>query len=89
MLKDFDTKLLWFHAASIGEFKSIIPVIKQLQSKTNNYEFLITTNTLSSSKLASKELRKIEKVHHRFMPFDVNFLIEKFLNYGNLREYFL
>lgn len=75
-----DTKLLWFHAASIGEFKSIIPVIKQLQSKTNNYEFLITTNTLSSSELASTELRKFEKVHHRFMPFDVNFLIEKFLN---------
>ena len=25
-----NTKLIWFHAASIGEFKSIIPILRQL-----------------------------------------------------------
>ena len=29
-----DKKLIWFHAASIGEIKSIIPLIKKLN--TNN-----------------------------------------------------
>ena len=42
-----DTKLIWFHAASIGEFKSIIPVIEQLNKKKNNLEFLVTTSILS------------------------------------------
>ena len=28
-----NSKLFWFHAASIGEFKSIIPIIEQLRNK--------------------------------------------------------
>ena len=39
-------KLIWFHAASIGEFKSIIPIIEELIKK-ESFEFLITTTTLS------------------------------------------
>ena len=30
-------KLIWFHAASIGEFKSIIPIIKNLNSEYKNF----------------------------------------------------
>ena len=47
-----NTKLLWFHAASVGEFISILPVIKELD-KNQNLEFLITTVSLSSVKLLS------------------------------------
>ena len=28
--KSTNSKLLWFHAASIGEFKSIVPLIKEI-----------------------------------------------------------
>ncbi len=73
------SKLIWFHAASIGEFKSIIPIIEQLNILNKNYEYLITTTTLSSANLAKIELEKFNNVEHRFFPFDVNFLIEKFL----------
>ena len=72
-----DTKLIWFHAASIGEFKSILPIIKELNNI--NLEFLITTTTLSSSNLAKEELKKFNNVQHRFFPVDVSFLIRKFL----------
>ena len=51
-----DTKLIWFHAASIGEFKSILPIIEELNNI--NLEFLITTTTLSSGNLAKEELKK-------------------------------
>ena len=44
-----NSKLIWFHAASIGELKSILPIIKNLNNKKKNIEFLITTITLSSS----------------------------------------
>jgi len=72
-------KLIWFHAASIGEFKSILPIIKELNQNNSRFEFLITTVTLSSSNLAKEELKKIYNAYHRFFPLDVNFLIKKFL----------
>ena len=73
-----NTKLIWFHAASIGEFKSILPIIKKL-SHNNELEFLVTTLTLSSSNIAKEEFKKFDNIHHRFLPFDVGFLINKFL----------
>ena len=79
IVKNRKTKLIWFHAASVGEFKSILPIIKELNKNNNNLEFLITTITLSSSNLAKDELKKFTNVYHRFCPLDVNFLMKKFL----------
>ncbi len=73
------SKLIWFHAASIGEFKSIIPIIKKLLFDKKNLEILVTTTTLSSGNLAKIEFKKYDNVCHRFFPFDLNFLIKKFL----------
>ena len=73
------SKLIWFHAASIGEFKSIVPIIIQLNKDFQNLQFLITTSTLSSGTLAKVELKKFQNVEHRYFPFDVDFLINKFL----------
>ena len=73
-------KLIWFHAASIGELKSIIPIIDKLNSYITGIDFLVTTNTLSSSKVAELEFHKFKNVIHRFFPFDIEFLINKFLN---------
>ena len=72
------SKLVWFHASSLGEFKSIIPIINQLNIDNKNLKFLITTNTLSSGNLAKLELEKIENAEHRYFPFDVDFLMENF-----------
>ena len=74
------SKLIWFHAASIGEFKSILPLIEELNKENNNLEFLITTTTLSSGNLAVDQLKQFDNAYHRFFPFDVNFLINKFLH---------
>ena len=51
VIKSTDRKLCWFHAASIGELKSILPIIKKLNEKKDRFEFLVTTNTLSSSRM--------------------------------------
>ena len=75
-----NSKLIWFHAASIGEFKSIVPIIKELNDKNKNLEFLITTLTLSSSNLVNEEFQKFNNIHHRFLPFDVGFLVNKFFS---------
>tara|TARA_B100001248_G_scaffold258614_1_gene243107 strand:+ start:2662 stop:3945 length:1284 start_codon:yes stop_codon:yes gene_type:complete len=72
-------KLIWFHAASIGEMKSIFPIINELNKKNKNLGFLITTITLSSGILAYHELKKFKNVQHRYFPLDVDFLIKDFL----------
>ena len=67
------SKLVWFHAASIGEFKSIIPILNQLNKEKNNFKFLITTTTLSSGNLARIELQKFDNVAHRYLPLGYSF----------------
>ena len=73
-----NTQLIWFHAASIGEIKSIIPILKNLIENNKNYEFLLTTITLSSGELIEKEIKNYDNVYHRYLPIDVDFLISKF-----------
>ena len=75
-----NSKLILFHAASIGELKSILPIINELEKKNQNFEFLVTTLTISSANLANIELKKFKNAKHRFLPLDVNFLMKKFLS---------
>ena len=72
-------KLIWFHGASVGELQSIVPLIEKLDKNKKINQILITSNTLSSSKIISKF--KFKKVIHQFFPIDVNFFSKKFLNY--------
>ena len=73
-------KLFWFHAASIGEVLSILPLIEKINLKNKNIDFLITTVTLSSANLLERKLKKYNNINHRFFPLDVNHLSEHFLN---------
>lgn len=85
--KNNDLKLIWFHAASIGEFKSIIPIIKELQKR--NLEILITTTTLTSGIYVNKEIEKLNNIHHRYFPYDIDFLIKRFLDLWKPKKIFL
>ena len=71
--------LFWFHAASIGELKTIFPVIDFFLQKDTEYNFLITTVTLSSYQQFEKKYGKNKRVFHQFLPYDANFLVENFL----------
>ncbi|PPR46733.1 MAG: 3-deoxy-D-manno-octulosonic acid transferase [Alphaproteobacteria bacterium MarineAlpha5_Bin9] len=68
-------KLIWIHAASVGEFKSASKLIDILYNK---YNLLITTTTLTASNYAKKNFNK--KIIHQFAPFDVSFCVNRFLN---------
>ena len=74
-----DGKLLWFHGASVGELQSIVPLLEKLEKKKSIDKILITSNTLSSSKILEK--LKFKKVIHQFFPIDTNFHSKKFLKY--------
>ena len=77
--KDDSKKLVWFHAASIGECLSILPLIEEINKSNKNINFLITTVTLSSSKLLERKLNQYSNIIHRFFPLDIENLAENFL----------
>ena len=72
-------KLIWFHGASVGEILSVIPLIEKLEKNKKISQILLTSNTLSSSKIISN--LKLKKTIHQFFPIDSNFHTQKFLNY--------
>ena len=78
--RNLNKKLIWFHASSIGELLSIIPIIDELNNINKNLQFLITTVTLSSANLFEKKLSNYSNITHRFFPVDNQFLVSFFLN---------
>ena len=72
-------KLLWVHGASVGEIMSVIPLINKYDNDNSIDQILITSSTLSSSKILEKY--KFKKVIHQFFPIDHFFLSKLFLNY--------
>ena len=72
-------KLIWFHGASVGEILSIIPLIKNYEKNKFIDQILITSSTLSSSKVLQKF--KFKKTIHQFYPIDNLFLTNKFLKF--------
>ncbi len=71
--------LIWFHGSSVGELMSVIPIIKNYENNKKINQILVTSSTLSSSKVIQKF--KFKKVIHQFFPVDHFFFVNKFLNY--------
>ena len=77
--KRMNGNLIWFHGASVGEILSIIPLIKYYEKKNKVDQILITSSTLSSSKVIQKF--KLKKTVHQFFPIDHFFFVNRFLNH--------
>ena len=57
--------IIWFHCASIGELKSIFPIIDHYVKKN---KILLTTSTLSSSEIFYKKYSDNKNIIHQFAP---------------------
>ena len=77
--KRFKGNLIWFHGASVGEIQSIIPLIENYEKDKTINQILITSSTLSSSKILEKF--KFKKTIHQFYPLDHIYITSKFLRY--------
>ena len=75
--KKNNLKSIWFHAASVGELMSILPIIDKLERNKKIKQILVTTTTISSAKIFQK--KKFKKTHHKYYPLDTNFLTNKFI----------
>lgn len=72
-------KLIWFHAASIGEFNAILPIIIEIYEKYPHSKILVTTVTVTAAKIAEKNLPK--NAIHQFAPLDSYLVVRRFLLY--------
>lgn len=71
--------LVWIHAASVGEVMSVVPLIDELEKDEKIEKILLTTSTLSSSKIF--ENLKFKKTFHQFFPIDFFFFTSIFIKH--------
>ena len=69
--------VLWFHASSLGEIKSILPLIFYYNKK--NKKILITTVTKSSAEYCKSIFKKNSNIIHQYAPLDTPIIVNKFL----------
>lgn len=75
-------RLLWLHAASVGETLSILPVLEALAERAPDLALLLTTGTVTSASLLGQRLDPAlaGRVIHRFVPLDVPGWVARFLD---------
>ena len=74
-------KLIWFHGSSVGEILSAIPIIKKYDNDKSINKILITSSTLSSSKILEKI--KFKKLFTNFILLIIYYFQKNFWIIGN------
>jgi 3-deoxy-D-manno-octulosonic-acid transferase len=69
--------MVWTHAASVGEFAAVLPLIERIGAR--GLPVLVTTGTVTSAALAAKRLSP--GAFHQFVPLDLPAFVSRFLDY--------
>lgn len=69
--------VIWVHAVSVGEVEASRPIIKALQAEYPEYKILLTTMTPTGSERV--KLLFADTVEHCYLPYDLPFVIRRFL----------
>jgi len=72
-------RLIWFHAASVGEAVSILPVLQKLRAANPDVTLMVTTGTVTSADIVAQRYPK--EVIHQFAPVDLPQAVARFLNH--------
>ena len=72
-----DGRLIWFHAASVGETNAILPILPEIEKRRPDIKILLTTGTVTSAKLAQTRLS--ENALHQYVPLDAQKFVQSFL----------
>ena len=72
--------LIWFHCSSIGELKSIFPIIDHYLKKN---QILVTTSTLGSNEVFQKKYYNTKNIIHQYAPIDSPQIVKKFFKKWN------
>ena len=72
-------KLIWLHAASVGETLSLLPLIEKIIGDKPKINILITSTTRTSAQIFDKSLK--HQVIHQMAPHDTFFVSKRFIKY--------
>ena len=72
-------KLIWFHAASVGETLSVVPLIQKIIKDDPLVNILITSTTLTSAQIFEKT--PFCQVIHQMAPHDTFFVSRRFITH--------
>lgn len=70
-------KLVWVHAASVGEMMSALLLLEKLAAHLPQTHFLITTGTVTSARVLATRLPP--RTLHQFVPVDVPACVARFM----------
>ncbi len=71
--------LVWFHAASVGEAVSLLPLIESLNEDWSQITLLLTTGTVTSAELMERRLPRT--VIHQYVPVDLPKYVNRFIGH--------
>jgi len=74
-----DGKVVWMHAASVGESLSILPLVERVLSDFPGWSVLVTTGTVTSARLMTDRLPK--GAVHQYVPVDRVSYVRRFLEH--------
>ena len=72
-------RLVWFHAASVGETNAALPIIHRFVAAHPDIRVLLTTGTVTSARIASERLPAA--AIHQYLPLDVTGYVRAFLDH--------
>jgi len=72
-------RLLWLHAASVGEAVSILPLVERILTAKAGLHVLVTTGTVTSAEVMAQRLPP--RAIHQFVPVDVPNAVARFLDH--------
>jgi 3-deoxy-D-manno-octulosonic-acid transferase len=72
-------RLVWFHAASVGEALSLIDLIDRLLKRNRGTSVLVTTITRTSAEILARRLPP--GAVHQFAPIDTHAAVRRFLDH--------
>jgi 3-deoxy-D-manno-octulosonic-acid transferase len=70
--------IIWIHAVSVGEVNASMPLLRKLIEDYPDSEILVTTTTPTGSKLLIERLGS--KIKHQYLPVDIPFFANLFLD---------
>ncbi|WP_420349351.1 3-deoxy-D-manno-octulosonic acid transferase [Pelagibius sp.] len=72
-------RVVWLHAASVGEAVSLLPLIERLRTDRPDLNLLMTSGTVTSARLMRDRLPT--GVIHQFVPVDLPAAVHRFLDH--------
>ena len=72
-------KLLWIHAASVGESLSILPLMQRISDTYPEWHLLMTTGTVTSATMVAPKLPP--RSFHHYIPVDTPAATRRFINH--------